>query len=160
MTSAALAQSFPILDFDSYLEIESNAANKHEFYHGIVLVKADDELNHDTIKMTATLILGGKLSASTCFMTSSDFKVSSPKRNAAFYPDLAIHCHPRSKAETTILQSPSFILEVLSPSTDRYDLTTKRKEYFRIPSLRHYLLIDSATPKPPFPSPPSKSASS
>lgn len=37
--------------------------------------------------------------------------------------------------KTTILESPSFILEVLSPSTRHYDLNAKRKEHFRIPSL-------------------------
>lgn len=42
-------------------------------------------------------------------------------------------------------KSPILILRILSPSTRNYDLTTKRKEYFLIPSLRHYLLIDSET---------------
>ena len=146
MTSASSAKAYPIYDFETYLDLEANATNRNEYCHGHIYAMAGGELNHDTIKMTATLILGGKLSASTCFMTSSDFKVATQQRDAAFYPDLAIHCHPRPKAKTTILESPSFILEVLSPSTRRYDLTTKRKEYFRIPSLRHYLLIDSETP--------------
>lgn len=144
--SSALAANLPKYDFDTYLDIEAHASNRHEYFHGYIYAMAGGELNHDTIKMTATLILGDKLSASFCFMTSSDFKVATQNRDAVFYPDLAVHCHPRPKNKTTILEAPSLILEVLSPSTRKFDLSTKRKEYFRIPSLRHYLLIDSETP--------------
>ncbi len=146
MQPPLLGQEFPILDFDTYLEREANSTTRNEYCHGRIFPIPSGELNHDAIKTAATLILGRKLSATSCFMTSSDFKIATPKQDAVFYPDLAIHCHPRPTVKTTILQAPSLVLEVLSPSTRKYDLSTKRKEYFRIPSLRHYLLIDSESP--------------
>jgi Uma2 family endonuclease len=145
VTASALAKSFPVYSIETYLDLEANATNRHEYSHGHIYAMAGNELSHDTIKMAVTLLFGSKLSASSCFMTSSDFKVATPNNAAVFYPDLAVHCHPRPTDKTTILSAPSLVVEILSPSTRRYDLTAKRKEYFRIPSLRHYLLIDSET---------------
>ena len=38
--------------------------------------------------------------------------------------------------------NPVIVVEVLSPSTARTDATTKRKGYFGVASVRHYLIID------------------
>lgn len=104
---------------------------------------AGADLRHDTIKNNSNALFLAKLRSSSCFLTSSDFKVATAKRDVVFYPDLAIHCHARPQTPTQILDSPTLVLEILSPSTRKYDLTAKRKEYFRIPTLRHYLLLDS-----------------
>jgi Uma2 family endonuclease len=36
------------------------------------------------------------------------------------------------------------VVEVTSPSNSRVDLTTKFADYFRVPSVRHYLIVHLA----------------
>jgi len=78
-------------------------------------------------------------------MRDNDLLIETPNSNAGFYPDLSVHCIERQKGTAITAKAPALILEVLSPTTRNYDLTTKRKEYFFIPTLRHYLLLDSET---------------
>ncbi len=39
---------------------------------------------------------------------------------------------------------PVVVVEVTSPSNSRVDLTTKFADYFRVPSVRHYLIVHLA----------------
>ena len=34
------------------------------------------------------------------------------------------------------------VVEVLSPSTEKFDMVGKLADYFTIPSIRHYLIVD------------------
>jgi Uma2 family endonuclease len=143
MPPLAFAHAFPRIPFADYLDREIHSNEKHEYLHGSVYLMAGGTDRHDSIVMAVTLQLGMKLRRSRCFLRSSDMRIVTPDNDASFYPDLSIHCHAPVDGKASYLTAPTFILEVLSPSTSQYDLTTKRKEYFRIPSLCHYLLIDS-----------------
>lgn len=99
--------------------------------------------NHSGIAVACLSLFLQKLRKKPCTVCQSDFKVVTPKDKAAFYPDGSVFCNQSLPGKAITAHSPTLILEVLSPSTRHYDLTTKRKEYFRIPSLRHYLLVDS-----------------
>jgi len=146
VTSASLANTFPVYDFETYLDLEANASNRNEYFYGHILAMAGGTDSHSATKVAATLLLGRLLASKPCYIRDSDMKIATPNSNAAFYPDLSVFCNQKPDRNATAYDAPSLIVEVLSPSTRRYDLTTKRKEYFRIPSLRHYLLIDSETP--------------
>ncbi len=145
MTSAALAHSFPVLDFKSYIEIESNAANKHEFYHGLVYAMAGSTNSHLILCSAAQFQLSRLLAKRNCYVLS-EARVVTPNSVASFYADVSVHCDQVLPLKGLATKSPTIVVEVLSPSTRKFDLNAKRNEYFRIPSLRHYLLIDSETP--------------
>ena len=61
------------------------------------------------------------------------------------YPDLVVSCDPRDQQETRRLHHPVLIVKVLSPSTAAYDRGKKFKQYQKLPSLRHYVLVAQAT---------------
>lgn len=44
--------------------------------------------------------------------------------------------------EKRLLTDPVFLCEVLSPTTERVDLVVKVREYFGIPTVRCYLIVD------------------
>jgi Uma2 family endonuclease len=44
------------------------------------------------------------------------------------------------------IPNPIIIVEVLSPSTQRVDVTLKLAGYFRLPSVAHYLIVDPTQP--------------
>ncbi len=145
MTSAALAQSFPILDFETYLDIESNAVNRYEFYHGVVYPIAGLTNAHHILCSAAQFQLSRLLAKRNCYVLA-EARVVSPNSAASFYADVSVHCDQVLPPKGLATTSPTIVVEVLSPSTRKFDLNAKRKEYFRIPSLSHYLLIDSETP--------------
>lgn len=76
-------------------------------------------------------------------------KVKILKTGLLTYPDIVIVCgsaeHPDPES-TDILLNPTVIIEVLSPSTQNYDLGAKFRNYKKIKSLREYYLVAQDEP--------------
>jgi Uma2 family endonuclease len=60
----------------------------------------------------------------------------------AYEPDALVYCGEKVDAAALEIPNPVVIVEVLSPSTRRIDVSTKLSGYFRLPSVSHYLIID------------------
>ena len=56
-------------------------------------------------------------------------------------PDASINCQIRSRKGNSFINAPQFVLEVLSPSTAKYDRTEK-KEIYREEEIPEYWIID------------------
>ncbi|MBD2635385.1 Uma2 family endonuclease [Limnothrix sp. FACHB-881] len=52
-----------------------------------------------------------------------------------FYPDGVVTCDQRDRQATSLISHPKLIIEVLSPSTARFDRTEKLADYRTILSL-------------------------
>jgi Uma2 family endonuclease len=62
-----------------------------------------------------------------------------------YYPDVQVVCQPN--APSSVFQDqPVLIIEVLSPSTRRYDLDEKMTAYLTIPSLECYIALEQHQP--------------
>jgi Uma2 family endonuclease len=61
-----------------------------------------------------------------------------------YEPDALINCGPRIPDDATVAPTPVVIVEVLSPSTSGVDAGGKLADYFRVPSVRHYLMVRPA----------------
>ena len=60
----------------------------------------------------------------------------------SYEPDALVNCGDRVADDTMIAPHPVIAVEVLSPSTGNLDKTIKLADYFRVPSLTHYIIID------------------
>jgi Uma2 family endonuclease len=58
-----------------------------------------------------------------------------------YEPDALLRCGTPLPADAIKLNDPVIIVEVLSPSTRARDAGAKLEDYFRLPSLRHYLIV-------------------
>ncbi len=58
-----------------------------------------------------------------------------------FEPDALVNCGERVPRASLIAPTPVIVVEVVSPSSERRDLALKFKQYFRHPSIQHYLLV-------------------
>ena len=77
---------------------------------------------------------------SSCDVFSSDMKVKVSNVTTKFYyPDVMLVCENDDDYYKT---SPVLIVEVISKSTRKNDFTTKMMNYFNIPSLEEYVLIE------------------
>jgi Uma2 family endonuclease len=64
-----------------------------------------------------------------------------------YEPDAVLRCGPRLPNDAIAVPDPLVIVEVLSPSTGGLDRGVKLRDYFRVPSLRHYLIIWPEEPR-------------
>ncbi len=64
-----------------------------------------------------------------------------------YEPDVMLRCGRPLPDDTLVVTDPVILVEVRSPSTAARDAEAKLADYFRLPSLRHYLIVrtDSAT---------------
>ncbi len=58
-----------------------------------------------------------------------------------YEPDATINCGPRLDPDATTATNPVVVVEVLSPSTQSIDSSDKLADYFRVPSIQHYLIV-------------------
>jgi len=58
-----------------------------------------------------------------------------------YEPDALVRCGTPLPADAVKLTDPFIVVEVLSPSTRARDAGAKLADYFRLPSLRHYLIV-------------------
>ncbi len=63
-------------------------------------------------------------------------------RDSLRVPDASVNCGILADNDTRTLPDPVVVVEVLSPSTEREDMVGKFRDYFRVPTIRHYLLLD------------------
>lgn len=110
---------------------------------GELYVKTGSNRNHNIIVGNIGARLNSSLREQPCLVSMVDLRVYIPAKRSYFYPDVTVVCgeeHFTDPHNDTLL-NPTVIIEVVSPSTENYDRTTKFEPYRQIPSLREYLLI-------------------
>jgi Uma2 family endonuclease len=63
--------------------------------------------------------------------------------NTAYEPDALVAPLPMPADSALEVPDPVIVIEVLSPSSIKRDLTDKLAGYFQVPSIVHYLVLDS-----------------
>ena len=58
-----------------------------------------------------------------------------------YEPDAVVNCGPRIDPDAVAATNPMIVVEVLSPSTQSIDSSDKLADYFRVPSIQHYLIV-------------------
>ncbi len=61
--------------------------------------------------------------------------------DTTYEPDAILHCGEPLSDDAVKLLDPLVIVEVASPSTQALDAGEKLADYFRIPSVHHYLIV-------------------
>jgi Uma2 family endonuclease len=60
----------------------------------------------------------------------------------AFEPDALVAPLPKPERTDLEIPNPVLVVEVLSPSTKKRDRTDKLADYFKVPIIQHYLVLD------------------
>ncbi len=139
-----LAQRKSTFSPDEYLEFERAAETRHEYVDGEIYDMAGESLAHSQVCINIARELSLALKGSRCQALSPNMKVRAESRGMFAYPDLSIVCGEPvfHDSQRDVLLNPKVIIEVLSPSTQRYDQTKKFFRYRKeLPSLTDYILI-------------------
>ena len=59
----------------------------------------------------------------------------------AYEPDALVYCGQKLPPTAIEVTAPMIVVEVLSPSTQSVDSSEKLADYFRVPSIQHYLIV-------------------
>jgi len=142
MFARKLAKEYTV---DEYFRLEARSHLKHEFHDGIVYAMVGGSFRHSGLSVKITSALEQFLSDSECRVVGSDARleihVSKEQTTHFLYPDCAVTCDHRDSIGIQNMRFPKVIAEVLSPSTEQHDRTTKFELYKNVPTLEDYILI-------------------
>jgi Uma2 family endonuclease len=143
------ALPIPHLSLEAYLEIERAAVHRSEYRDGLVVSMAGGTSLHDLIIMNAGAALHSASRDLLCRVHGGNLQVYIASFNVATYPDVMVICGPTqfTRRRNDLVENPSLIIEVLSPSTESYDRGRKFEYYRALPSLREYILISQDQPQ-------------
>lgn len=131
---------------EEYLRLEENSVEKHEFFHGEIFSMAGGTPRHNFLvaNVTAELIFG--LRGKDCTPYSSDMRILVRDSGLYTYADASVVCGETELAldRNDTITNPVLVVEVLSPSTEKYDRSQKFELYRGLASLQNYLLIDQS----------------
>jgi Uma2 family endonuclease len=139
--SQALAKNQEFISVEGYLVFEEKSKRKHEYMDGEVFAMAGVKRSHSLIGSNVTTELNIKLRERPCEVHGSDIKVLI-REGHYVYPDVSVVCDEINfDTNNTTLFNPIVIFEVLSKSTEARDRGEKAEDYFKLESLRDYVMI-------------------
>ncbi|MEB3342130.1 Uma2 family endonuclease [Okeania sp.] len=128
---------------EEYLEWEAKQEFRHEYIDGEIIAMTGSNLPHNDIAINFCMALKSHLRQRGCRVNMSDAKVEDTKNSRYFYPALVISCNAEDLKSRKFIEHPKVIIEVFSPSTEKYDRGDKFKYYRQFSSLQEYVLVDS-----------------
>jgi Uma2 family endonuclease len=145
---SALPEETITMSEAEYLAYERASEIKHEYLDGDVFAMTGASEQHNVICTNLSRIIGNQILEGPCKIYQSDMRVKVEATRLYTYPDITVVCDTPKLAdkEFDTLLNPTVIIEVLSPSTERYDRGRKFQDYRRLASLKEYVLVsqDSA----------------
>ena len=139
-----------IYTVEEYLAMEEAAVEKHEFYNGKIIKMAGAKPNHNLIAGNIITALNNalELKQKEYFVLTNDSQIYVPKLNHFLYPDAIVICEEIElyPGSSTVITNPLLIVEVLSPSTEKQDRTSKFYDYKKIPTFKEYFLVFQSIP--------------
>ena len=135
--------SAPPLTYAEYLALEEKSPAKHEYADGEVYAMTGGTTEHARLAAAMIRELGVALRGKPCAPFSSDLRVRIEETNRALYPDVTVVCGKleRARDDAQAVTNPTVIIEVLSDSTEAYDLGDKFAQYRRLRSVREVVFV-------------------
>lgn len=143
-TAVSLPPQTLTLD-EFYAWAECQRDGHFELEDGRVIAMAPERALHARTKLRACLALRDALAGrgTGCEVFPDGLTVEIDD-GSAYEPDVLVQCGERLAPDAIAATHPVIVVEVVSPSTNQRDMTTKLVGYFRVNSIRHYLIVDAA----------------
>lgn len=128
-----------------YAWAERQRDGRFELEDGRVIAMAPERALHVRTKLRACLALRDALAGrgTGCEVFPGGLTVAIDD-GSAYEPDVLVQCGERLAPDAVAATHPVIVVEVVSPSTNQRDMTTKLVGCFRVHSIRHYLIVDAA----------------
>jgi Uma2 family endonuclease len=132
------------------LEQREGSGARYELAAGEVVAMAPERAGHALVKHDAAQALKEAVAAAglDCpnhWQVFPDGMAVRIDESTIYEPDASVRCGPKLAEDDIELADPMIVVEVLSPSTPALDSGAKLEAYFRLPSVRHYLIVNTVT---------------
>ena len=115
---------------------------RYELAAGELVAMAPERSAHALTKLTVAMRLFEAVKAANLPCTVyPDGMAVQVDTETVYEPDAMVRCGAPLPANATRVTDPLIVVEVLSPSTRARDSGAKLEDYFRLPTLWHYLIL-------------------
>jgi len=115
---------------------------RYELAAGEVVAMAPERSSHALVKFRIARRLAEAVEAEGLSCTVYPDGMAVEVDEATVYePDALVRCGAPLAEDAIKVTDPLIVVEVLSPSTRARDAGAKLEDYFRLPSVRHYLIV-------------------
>jgi Uma2 family endonuclease len=123
--------------------VEENPG-RYELSNGGIHAMAPEPLGHAKTKFAIQMALRASIKRAglNCHMIPDGATVRVAPRTA-YEPDALVYCGPERPDGDLEVPNPVIVVEVLSPGTRHVDNAAKLEGYFALPSVCHYLIVDT-----------------
>ena len=132
------------MTLEEYLEFDYNAEGRYEYFDGEVFEMSGGSPEHSLLGNQIGRLLGNQIASRGCSVYNSEVQIKVPAKLPYCYADVSALCGKpvyEDLRNQRLLINPSLIVEVLSPSTEKYDRDLKFKFYKSVESLHEYILV-------------------
>ena len=128
---------------DEFLRWVQGREGRYELYDGHVVAMTPQRARHADTKgrVYRSLCEAVEARALPCEVYPDGMTVRIDP-STAFEPDALLRCGEPLDPDAITVEDPLLVVEVVSPSSEGSDTGHKLAGYFRVPSIRHYLIVD------------------
>jgi Uma2 family endonuclease len=128
---------------DEFIAWAQEQPGRYELLDGAVFAMSPEGAGHAEKKAAvhAALLAGIRARRLPCHALPDGMTVRIDEATA-YEPDALVYCGSKLPSAAIEVPNPVIVVEVLSPSTRHIDLSAKLADYFRLPSVAHYLIVD------------------
>jgi Uma2 family endonuclease len=114
-----------------------------ELINGQIVPMSPERAAHNRTKIAVLMCLHRAITAAkfSCEVLT-DGMVVRIDDHTAYEPDALVYCGEKLPAGAVVVPNPLIVVEVVSPATVHTDTSAKLIGYFKLESVRHYLVID------------------
>ncbi|MEZ5454318.1 MAG: Uma2 family endonuclease [Thiothrix sp.] len=140
------AVKYNFISFADYLDGERDGEVRHEYVDGYIYAMSGASELHNAVnaELFASIYLHLP-DECRAFMSDMKLKIEHDDKIFTYYPDIMVACGP-NEGDQYFRSNPILLVEVLSPSTRRTDLTEKLINYSKIPGLLEYVIVHQDNP--------------
>jgi Uma2 family endonuclease len=139
--NAPLKRRLTVSEFLDWALVQPKA--RYELVDGQVVSLAPERALHVVLKVAVVRTLQDAIAAAAlpCVVFGDGLTVRIDENNAR-EPDALVQCGRPFDPDTLLADEPMVVVEVISPSSIQTDNVDKLRDYFSIPAIQHYLIVD------------------
>lgn len=132
-----------VMNADAFLEwAESQPTGRFELFQGRIVPMAPERAGHARVKTEALFALRSAVaSAGGSCEAFGDGMAVRVDESTVYEPDAMVRCGPRTPNDAVEVSDPVVVVEVVSRSSRGIDAGVKLADYFRLETVRHYLVV-------------------
>lgn len=138
----ALRSALTVDDYLAWAAAHPEARHT-ELINGQIVFMSPEQLQHNRLKKRIVNALEREIERTGIEAEAFTDGVTIPiEPHTAYEPDASVRLGPPLPGKDMKVPDPVIVVEVISPTSAHSDTSAKLIGYFRLPSVKHYLIID------------------